>query len=155
MAQLFFINLLISHFTEHFHRQSRLEQITFHDTKIEHFTQTNIDHSRLTKIPFPTLCSDVSWYNREDDSVIKLDTSHVVRVTPKIKLLNSLLEAHCVRCESNTSQPLMLYIYRVRACPPKNYRVYKKNWTDLKLLSISQNSYWYPVFYIYGLFGYL
>jgi hypothetical protein len=35
------------------------------------------------------------------------------------------------------------------------YRVYKKNWTDLKLLSIPQNSYYYPVFYIYGFFGYL
>ena len=35
------------------------------------------------------------------------------------------------------------------------YRVYKKNWTDLKLLSISQNTYLYPVFYIYSFFGYL
>jgi hypothetical protein len=51
-------DILNSHFTEHFYRQSRLtavEQITFHDTKIKHFTRTNIDHSRLTKIPFPTL----------------------------------------------------------------------------------------------------
>jgi hypothetical protein len=32
-----------------------VEQITFHDTKIKHFMRTNIDHSRLTKIPFPTL----------------------------------------------------------------------------------------------------
>jgi hypothetical protein len=50
--------ILNSHFTEHFYRQSRLtavEQITFHDTKMKHFTRTNIDHSRLTKIPFPTL----------------------------------------------------------------------------------------------------
>ena len=48
-------DILNSHFTEHFYRQSRLtavEQITFHDTKIKHFTRTNIDHSRLTKIPF-------------------------------------------------------------------------------------------------------
>jgi hypothetical protein len=47
--------------TEHFYRQSRLtavEQITFHDTKIKHFTRTNIDHSWLTKIPFPTLIVD-------------------------------------------------------------------------------------------------
>ena len=29
------------------------------------------------------------------------------------------------------------------------YRVYKKNWTDLKLLSVSQNSSWYQVFVIY------
>jgi hypothetical protein len=51
-------DILNSHFTEHFYQQSRLtavEQITFHDTKINHFTRTNIDHSRLTKIPFPTL----------------------------------------------------------------------------------------------------
>jgi hypothetical protein len=31
----------------------------------------------------------------------------------------------------------------------------KKNWTDLKLLSISQNTYLYPGFYIYSFFGYL
>jgi hypothetical protein len=34
-------DILNSHFTEHFYRQSRLtavEQITFHDTKIKHFT---------------------------------------------------------------------------------------------------------------------
>ena len=33
-------DILNSHFTEHFYRQSRLtavEQITFHDTKIKHF----------------------------------------------------------------------------------------------------------------------
>ena len=52
-------DILNSHFTEHFYRQSRfitaVEQITFHDSKIKHFTRTNIDHSRLTKIPFPTL----------------------------------------------------------------------------------------------------
>jgi hypothetical protein len=51
-------DILNSHFTEHFYRQSRLtavEQITFHNTKIKHFTWTNIDHSQLTKIPFPTL----------------------------------------------------------------------------------------------------
>ena len=50
--------ILNSHYTEHFYQHSRLtavEQITFHDTKIKHFTRTNIDHSRLTKIPFPTL----------------------------------------------------------------------------------------------------
>ena len=54
-------DILNSHFTEHFYRQSRLtavEQITFDDTKIKHFTRTNIDHSRLTKIPFPTLEKD-------------------------------------------------------------------------------------------------
>jgi hypothetical protein len=45
-------DILNSHFTEHFYRQSRP---TFHDTKIKHFMRTNIDHSRLTKIPFPTL----------------------------------------------------------------------------------------------------
>ena len=51
------------------YRQSRLtavEQITFHDTKIKHFTLTNIDHSRLTKIPFPTLYaqrSRTSFFN--------------------------------------------------------------------------------------------
>jgi hypothetical protein len=32
-----------------------VEQITFHDTKIKHFTRTNIDDSQLTKIPFPAL----------------------------------------------------------------------------------------------------
>jgi hypothetical protein len=34
-------DILNSHFTEHFYRQSRLtavEQVTFHDTKIKHFT---------------------------------------------------------------------------------------------------------------------
>jgi hypothetical protein len=44
--------------TEHFYRQSRLtavEQITL-KSSISHFTQTNMDHSRLMKIPFPTLC---------------------------------------------------------------------------------------------------
>jgi hypothetical protein len=71
-------DILNSHFTEHFYRQSRLtavEQITFHDTKIKHpgnevgishFTRTNIDHSRLTKIPFPTLYtqrSRTSFFN--------------------------------------------------------------------------------------------
>jgi hypothetical protein len=50
-------DILNSHFTEHFYRQlplTAVEQITFHDTKIKHFTQTNIQHSRLIKIPFPT-----------------------------------------------------------------------------------------------------
>jgi hypothetical protein len=31
----------------------------------------------------------------------------------------------------------------------------KKNWTDMNLLSISQNSYSYPVFDVYSFFGYL
>jgi hypothetical protein len=40
--------------------------------------------------------------------------------------------------------------------PGAHYRVYKKKLnSDFKLLSISQNTYLYPIFYIYSFFGYL
>jgi hypothetical protein len=45
---------------------------------------------------------------------------------------------------------LRLNIYKINSVEWEAiYRVYKKNWTDLKLLSISQNTYLYPIFYIY------
>ena len=61
-------DILNSHFTEHFYRQSRLtavEQITFHDTKIKHFTF----HATLPEI-WDKMATDMRTLTKYGDLIL-------------------------------------------------------------------------------------